>query len=671
LIEIKPGAVGCRYKLDVSGAGADMPKARILDLLGEKALLLPALVGAAVLANERAKYVLALLQLAAANADCPNPDAATLRAEREACGITEAALDRLVARSEALGPGVYHIPEAGRLIAILAEALNTMLAPLALAEGEDNEATQDRLDRKKRLLGEVPPLEGDVIEGGTIAALTSGRPASGDGIHLLVMDLHKELNRLQASIAEEEIEGAQVYGLTAGDRLLVAAFMRGVQQTAALKFDHPGLTTTATRSGAALLIQNDIGETDAHVIVVRLTGLTATLTYSDVHAQRLFFFENSLAASGIAWSEPHARQAAGLADNDLFYIVTGKFVASDEAALAGFLERLGSRIVFLIDWNRARKRLRLLVPNSLAVEVLTWAAEQNLGHRAFLQLGAERLVYDAFEEAVRTPLRYGEKLDEMIGGEAARDYLRFVLATASEGLRAGSSQMLICDRVRAELFNHFRSAEERLLAEGEHHAAIIVRLAQGLCRAFRSGAPPGGEPFARNADAAKRLESEADEIVRLTRSMVHRIAGTDIFRRIVEIADDAADALEEAAFLAAVKVDDADAALPPSLVALADLALEGAKSFQRSIETAPLVHRGGSREPVQKFLEAADRVLSIEHRADTGERDVTVALLSAPIDCRQLYLFGAIARHLERATDCLLRASLTLRDHILGEAMFE
>lgn len=48
-----------------------MPKARILDLLGEKALLLPALLGAAVLANERAKYVLALLQLGAANADCP------------------------------------------------------------------------------------------------------------------------------------------------------------------------------------------------------------------------------------------------------------------------------------------------------------------------------------------------------------------------------------------------------------------------------------------------------------------------------------------------------------------------------------------------------------------------------------------------------------------------
>jgi hypothetical protein len=35
-----------------------------------------------------------------------------------------------------------------------------------------------------------------------------------------------------------------------------------------------------------------------------------------------------------------------------------------------FLERLGSRLVFLIDWSRARKRLRLLVPNERAVEIL-------------------------------------------------------------------------------------------------------------------------------------------------------------------------------------------------------------------------------------------------------------------------------------------------------------
>ena len=39
------------------------------------------------------------------------------------------------------------------------------------------------------------------------------------------------------------------YGLAAEDRPRVAAFVRGVRRTSPLKFDHPGLETTATRAG--------------------------------------------------------------------------------------------------------------------------------------------------------------------------------------------------------------------------------------------------------------------------------------------------------------------------------------------------------------------------------------------------------------------------------------
>ena len=82
------------------------------------------------------------------------------------------------------------------------------------------------------------------------------------------MDLHKVLNRLVADCSEEDIAGAQTYGLGADDRPAVEAFMRGVNSTAGLKFDHPGLAATATRVGPRLTIQNDIGATDAHVIVI-------------------------------------------------------------------------------------------------------------------------------------------------------------------------------------------------------------------------------------------------------------------------------------------------------------------------------------------------------------------------------------------------------------------
>ncbi|HML10818.1 MAG TPA: DUF47 family protein [Stellaceae bacterium] len=646
-----------------------MSKTRVADLLGEKALVLPELLNAAIIANERCKYILGLLQLAASNADRSDPQTApSLRAERETCGIAEANLDRVVARSEALGPGSYYIPEAAHLVVLLGEALDAMLSPLALAGIDDHESLAAR---KSRLMAAIPSLDGDIVTGDTIAALSSGRPEAGDGVHVLVMDLHKELNRLQAAIAEDTVAGAAAYGITAQDRPLIEAFMAGVARTAPLKFDHPGLGTTATRAGDTLLIQNDIGATEAHVIMIRVDGLAVHLTYTDVHLPRLRFFQTMLASAGIDWEGVNSRQVPNLADSDLFYLTIGEFVAADEAALHDFLDRLGSRIVFLIDWNKARKRLGQLVPNALAVELLVAAAENDIGHRAFLQLGGERLVYDALEQAVRTPLRYGEPLHEMLGIEDARDYLGFVLKTAATGLRDGHSEMAIRDRVRAELFSHFRSAEQRLLAEAARHAAILVKIAHGLHNALRRGEAPGGEGFLDNARRAKELESSADEIVRKVRSTVQRIGGGQIFQRMVEIADDAADELEDAAFLGGIKVGNEDR--PPAtapLTQLAELMVTGADCYERAITAAPLLHHG-AREPVENFVAAVEGLVTVEHRTDAIERDVLVALMAAPIEPRLFFLFRTIAQHIETAADALARAGLTLRDHVFGDTLLE
>ena len=62
--------------------------------------------------------------------------------------------------------------------------------------------------------------------------------------------------------------------------------MRGLSATAGLKFNHPGLATTAMRSGPRLIIQNDIGATDAHVVVITIDGNAVTITYTDVHRSR-------------------------------------------------------------------------------------------------------------------------------------------------------------------------------------------------------------------------------------------------------------------------------------------------------------------------------------------------------------------------------------------------
>jgi uncharacterized protein Yka (UPF0111/DUF47 family) len=273
------------------------------------------------------------------------------------------------------------------------------------------------------------------------------------------------------------------------------------------------------------------------------------------------------------------------------------------------------------------------------------------------------------EQAVRTPLHYGEPLHEMLGVEAAGDYMRFVLRTAALGLRDGQSEMLIRDRVRAELFNHFRSAEQSLLADEAGHAAIIGELADNLSATLQGKIE--STTAAHNIDIAKQLESRADEIVRKARSTVQRIGGSEILRRIVEIADDPADELEDAAFLANVQPNGDDRSVPAPLIDLAALVVVGTKCFQRAIEAAPEIRRGGAQQPLQDFLEAVDGLVAAEHQTDAKEREVTAVLLSNSLDARDLYRFAGVAHHLEAAMDFLLRAGLTLRDHILGEVMFE
>jgi uncharacterized protein Yka (UPF0111/DUF47 family) len=246
-----------------------------------------------------------------------------------------------------------------------------------------------------------------------------------------------------------------------------------------------------------------------------------------------------------------------------------------------------------------------------------------------------------------------------------------VLQTAATGLLKRQSAALIRDQVRAELFNHFRSAEQRLLSDIGRNAGIVAQLAGRLRTALRQEAGGRGDALAQSAAQAKLAESRADEIVRETRATTRRILGMDTFCRILEVADDAADDLEEAAFLVGLLGTCGNhLELPAPLLALSNCLVEGAQVFQRVIGSAQHVHRGGERETMRQFLEAVDQMVTIEHRTDEQERAVTNVLISAEIDCRHLHLFSGIANHLEAAADALLRASLMLRDHVMGEVMF-
>ncbi|MBO0726490.1 MAG: hypothetical protein J2P52_12875, partial [Blastocatellia bacterium] len=240
-------------------------KTKIIEALGETNLILPTLVNRALAANDRVKYLFTLLQMAKSRADFPDAEFTDLSQERLASGLEDASFDSVIANSRKLADDTYHIEQARRIYDLLLEDLSEMLKPV-MANAEmamANVAAPNYVARFEKLTGSGTQAPDDTVIGAEINAMTSARREQGDSLHLLVMDLHKELNRLQAQISEESFEGAQVYGIDEADRPLIKAFMQGIGRTAKLKFDHPGLGATATRIGEKLMIENDLGTTDA------------------------------------------------------------------------------------------------------------------------------------------------------------------------------------------------------------------------------------------------------------------------------------------------------------------------------------------------------------------------------------------------------------------------
>ena len=306
---------------DTTSGGFD--KREVLEELSVPALLLPALVGAGLEANDRSKYFLALLQSARARADAPSEPFSSLHEERLAAGIADDRLDRVVEQSRRVDDDLYAIPDARAIHAELLSAIGDMLAPLN-TDGAEPGSDAARLDA---LVAVAPEFAGDQVPGRYVDRITSGRPEDGDSLHLLVMDAHRALNRLQSELATATVDGAAVYRLGDHDRELVAAFMSGVRATAALKFEHPGLATTATRVGRRLLLQNDLGTTDAHVVVIAVEDLAVTVTYTDVHLRRLQFFESLLDRFPVQWSDTRRRRGSPrLGDH---HVTTGRYEAPD------------------------------------------------------------------------------------------------------------------------------------------------------------------------------------------------------------------------------------------------------------------------------------------------------------------------------------------------------
>lgn len=649
-------------------------KTSIIDSLGERALLLPQKLADALAANDRLKACFSLLQAAEQHADHPDEPPPDLGTELRACRL-DGGLQLAAANSRREAGGSLYVPGAARIRQLVLDDIAAMQAPLALAGARE---AQELATRERKLAEALPAFTDDRVPREQIGAMTRATRADGerrtsggspDSLHLLVMDLHRAINSLQSDLAQETIEGARVWHIDDADRSLIRAFMAGLNDTAALKFDHPGLGTTATRAGGQLVIQNDIGTTDAHVLVLHVAERRATLTYTDVHEQRLAFFQTLFKPFAVVWSEQHTRREAALAQDGEFYQTVGTFEAPDAQALERYLTHVGSRIVFLIDWNRARKQLREFLPKADVARLLKWAVDNKLGHRGFLELGGARLLSEAIEFAQRAPLRYGERLHEMLGIETAFDYLQFVFREATTGLLEGRSERFIRDEIKAELARRFHTAHASLLGIALTHAERVFDLASDVRDGLAGYLEPQGTGrLERTARRARRWEQECDGIVSRIRSLAERMSKPQAYAELMHEADEAADGLEEAAFLMThlAAVQPAAQLIRP-VQALAGLILEGAQESVKMYESARHVTRDGAREDFQDFFAAVDRVVAVEHETDRAERLVTTALLAAEVDARALHLLSRLTRSLEETADALSHSALRLRDQLLAE----
>lgn len=644
-----------------------------------KGLLAPVRQKAALRANDRLKLLLTILQAAAGHARHPGHMPVDL--SRETAAAQFDTRDDTLWLSELpttafLQDDDVVIPGLPRLAHRLSEELGTMFQPL--------DAAGDALlgARVRRWRDHLDAIQSDRLTESDLASLTSGRRGEQDTLHLVVMDVHKELNHLSSKLATRTLDGASVWQLAedGSDDPRVSAFMRGVNATRALKLDHPGLETAATRDGTQLLIQNDIGTNDAHVIVIQVdTGkehARVTLTYSDLHRHRFLFFQRQLGELGAQWSAPMTQASAHLNAGQSYHLGTASFDAPEEPALLDVLEAIGSRIVFLIDWNRARKRLLPFVGRDCAVAVLQEAARQRVGHMAWLQAGGESLIWNAMADQQPGSFRLGDRLDRVVGDGVARDFLIEALTLSCRGLERGHSVSLIADEVRALLARKMqgRRAELQLL---EEHAALCHALAQGVRDALGLDMHRDFAAAERLAGRAKAWEHQADALVVNARSQAQQQPRFQPLARLVECSDDVADALEESCFVLATLAQHLEAShkgkpwpreVHEALSSLSETVLGAVQDHVKALAIAGSMDEGSDAGDHAAFLSACWQVVHAERRCDELLRAIRRSLAAAYRSNSDAvaYLLGSdFAMALEQASDALLVLSHGLRQRVL------
>jgi hypothetical protein len=396
------------------------------------------------------------------------------------------------------------------------------------------------------------------------------------------------------------------------------------------------------------------------VVVLHVADLSVTVTYADVHPARIRFLQEMLQTYEIDWTP-----AATPAGED-YQMTVGQFTAATHDHLERFLTFLGSRLVFLIDWNRARKRLTRLVGKTDALALLKWAADNNIGHLAFLKAGDVQLVETAIERALAHDMRPGARLDQWLGADAARSFLMSVLRTTSSGLAAGYSLSLIEDEIEAELLRYLQSNDRQMLADAADHAAMISALDDHVRQTLgRMKSGDGYDEASRTAELALSWTSRAEQIVRHAGRWLHDSDTDHQLRALLTEAESAVSALEETAFLLTLVPPGTDARMLSLLGGLSHLVGGAVRQYVDCLEESRDLSTTSVRSDVDSFLVTVDRLVDHGRQAHAAKRALTEKLLRGPGDFHQLFVVASLAHEFERAATSLSRCGPIVRDYVL------
>jgi len=636
-------------------------KASIAGQLGHAEITLPSLVAAGLAANDRAKVRMSALQSVVQRAQAPLAEIPDFTAECRAADVDITEVRSVILDAHPGGNGSIAAQGIGKLIRDLCDDVEVMIRAVA---ADDAAAGHKATERLSKIRGQEETAD-DRIGQAQIENLISISAHERDSLHRLVMDLHRSLNRLAAACAEEMIEGAHTHGLDPGDRPMVAAFMRGVNRTRALKFEHPGLDTTATRRGRSVVIENDIGTTDAHVLIVTIDGAAVNIVHTDVHRSRAKFFVGLFDRFAVEWSGLEQRTSEKVADGT-FYLISGRYHADDAERRDALLEAVGAALVFLIDWNKARKTLRSMIDNADAIRVLDWAARHQIGHRAFLELGGADLIASAIRHAAPARIGFGECLGAVLGREAALDFLKAVLRTSAEALIEGRSVRLVRDEIEADLVRHLERTDSALLAFVIRQAGLAHEIASRIedyIRARQSGHARDG---ANLAATARRIEEKADQLVIEARNALARFEASQPIGQIIDVLEAAIDELEQAAFVASLLPEIVGPVIVDRLAELCGAVVACTEAISSGADAAGEIP-AGHRVDFEDALAATTRISQLEHSADDAERAVTALVLKTELDSRTAISTLELARSLERASDGLAAAGNLLRAYSMEE----